>query len=157
MEWSVYREISAPTDTLNSGGGKNALVIYHPGLTDFAHNITYTYAEGLASAGWRVDVATANPQAPVNLSNYGLLVLVWPIYDFNPAPTITNHIHRIGDLNGTKTVVIAIGGGLDPLNAPSAMKSIVEEANGTILQSLTAYRSQHNQAQLYQQAAKITP
>lgn len=157
LEYSVYREVSAPIETLNADGAKNALVIYHPDLTDFAKNITYTYAEGLASAGWHVDIATASSQAPTNLSNYSLLVLCWPIYDFNPGPTITNHIQRIGNLNGINTVIIAVGGGLDPLNAPATMNKIVVDANGTILQSLTSFRSQHNQDALREDASKITP
>jgi hypothetical protein len=157
FEYSVYLEVSAPTETLNEGGAENALVIYHPGLTDFAKNITYTYAEGLASAGWKVVVATASPQAPTDIGNYSLLVLCWPIYDFNPGPTITNHLQRIGNLNGIDTVIITIGGGIDPFNAPATMQKIVLDANGTIVQSLTSFRSQHNYAELQQDASKITP
>lgn len=157
FEYSVYREVSLPIDTLNAAGTKAALVIYHPGLTDFAKNITYTYADGLASSGWRVDIATASPQAPTNLSSYSLLVLCWPIYDLNPGPTITNQIHRIGNLNGINTTIIAIGGGIDPLNAPKAMTKTVQDANGTIIQSLTSFRSQHNQDAILEDASKITP
>lgn len=157
LEYSVYREVSAPLETLNDGGAKNALVIYHAGLTDFAKNITYTFTDGLASAGWQVDVATASPQAPTNLLDYSLLVLCWPIYDFNPGPTITNYIQRIGNLGGINTVIIAIGGGLDPLNASAAMGKVVENANGTILKSLTSFRSQHNQDALREEASNLMP
>jgi hypothetical protein len=157
MEYSVYREKSASTEILNPSVAKTALVIYHPGLTDFARNITYTYAEGLASKGWRVEIATASPQAPTNISKYSLLVLCWAIYDFNPAPTITAQIHRIGNLNGVNTTIIAIGGGLDPLNAPKAMNKIVQDANGTIIQQLTSFRSQHNQDTIREDAIKIIP
>ena len=157
LEYSVYREVASQTKVLNPEGAKTALVIYHPGLTDFASNVTYTYAEGLASKGWRVEIATASPQAPTNLSNYSLLVLCWPIYDLNPGPTITNQIHRIGNLNGIDTVVIAIGGGINPLDAPGAMNREVGNANGTIVQSLTWLRSQHNMDKLTEEANKITP
>jgi hypothetical protein len=157
LEYSVYREITATTEILDGSGAKTALVIYHPGLTDFAHNVTYTYADALASNGWRVEIATASPKAPTNITNYSLLVLCWPIYDFNPAPTITTQIHRIGNLNGIDTVVIAIGGGIDPFHAPNAMNKIIQDANGTILQSLVSFRSQHNQGILREEASKITP
>ena len=156
LEYSVYREISAPTEILNPSGAKTALVLYHPGLTDFARSIAYTYADGLVSSGWRVEIATASPKAPTDLSNYSLLVLSWPVYDLNPGPTITNHIHRIGNLNGINTTVIAIGGGVDPLNAPKAMDKIVQDANGTIIQSVTSFRSQHNQEAIREDANKIT-
>ena len=157
MEYSVYREVSAPLETLNSGGAKSALVIYHPGLTDFAKNITYSFADGLASAGWQVDVATASPQAPTNLSNYSLLVLTWPIYDFNPGPTITNHIQRIGNLNGINTVVVVVAGGMDPLNAQGNMDKIVQNANGTVLETLQAFRGGNAWQTMQQEASKITP
>jgi hypothetical protein len=157
LEYSVYHETPTETQVLNANGAKTVLVIYHPGLTDYARNITYTYAQALAANGWRVEVATASPQAPTDISKYSLLTLVWAIYDFNPAPTITGQINRLGDLNGTNTVIIAIAGGLDPLNAPLAMNRIVQDANGTVVQSLTSYRSQHNQAELIQKATELQP
>jgi hypothetical protein len=157
LEYSVYREIATPTEILNPQGAKTALVIYHPGLTDFARNVSYSFADGLASSGWRVEITTASPQAPINLSNYSLLVLGRSIYDFNPGPTVTHCIDRIGNLNDIKTVLIAVGGGLDPLNAQSAMNKIIQNANGTIMQSLTSFRSQHNQGALQEEASKITP
>jgi hypothetical protein len=155
LEYSVYREVPIQTQVLNEDGAKVALVIYHPGLTDFARNVTYTYAEALVSSGWQVEIATASPQAPTDISRYSLLALIWPIYDFNPAPTVTNQIHRIGNLNGINTTIVAIGGGLD-LNAPNAMNKLVQDANGTIVQSLTSYRSQHNLETLAQEASKLT-
>lgn len=62
LEYSVYREVSSPLVVLNSQGAKTALVIYHPGLSPFAHDIAYAFANGLASSGWRVEIATASPQ-----------------------------------------------------------------------------------------------
>jgi flavorubredoxin len=157
FEYSVYHEVPTDTQVLNENGAKTALVIYHPGLTDFARNITYTYANGLAAKGWRVEIATASPQAPTNITKYSLFTLVWPIYDLNPAPTITNQIQRIGNLNGTKTAIIAIGGGMDPLNASSNMNKIIQDANGTIVQSLTSYRSQRNLDALSGGASELAP
>lgn len=156
LEYSVYREITTQTAVLNAVGAKTALIIYHPGLTDYAENITYTYAEALAANGWRVEVTTASSQAPADLTKYSLLVLCWAIYDFGPAPTITNYIHRIGNLNGISTVVIVLGGGLDPFNAKEAMIKTVENADGNIVQTLTAYRSNRDFSQLRSEAAKLT-
>ncbi|MCL5877604.1 MAG: hypothetical protein M1540_07320 [Candidatus Bathyarchaeota archaeon] len=157
LEYSVYHETETETQVLNASGEKTALVIYHPGLTDFAKNITYTYAEGLAANGWRIEIVTASPKAPTDISKYSLLVLNWAIYDFNPAPTITNHIHRIGNLNGIDTVIITIGGGLDPFTASNGMNKIVQEANGTVVQSLTMFRSQRNFELLQEEASKLSP
>lgn len=157
LEYSVYREVLTQTVVLNSGGTKTALVIYHPGITDFAHNATYSFADGLISSGWRVEIATASPQAPTSLSNYSLLVLGWPIYDFNPGPTITNQIHRMGNLNGTNTVIMVIAGGMDPLNAQANMGKIVENANGTVLETLQAFRGGDAWQTMQDEGSKIVP
>ncbi len=157
LEYSVYREVSTEIEVLNSEGAKTALVIYHPGLSDFAKNITYTYANALAASGWRVEVATASPQAPTDLSKYQLLVLNWAIYDLSPAPTITNQIHRIGNLNGINTTIITIGGGINPFNAQEAMNKIVQDANGNIVQSLMLMRSNRDLGALQEAAKNLTP
>jgi hypothetical protein len=157
FEYSVYREINTPLDVLNADGTKTALLIYHPGLTSYAKDNTYAYADGLVSVGWRVEIATASPQAPTDIANYSLLVLFWPIYDFNPGPTITTQLHRIGDLNGTNTVIVAVAGGMDPFNAPSQMVQIVQDYNGTVIASLQAYRGTDNKPILQQQASQLIP
>ena len=155
LEYSVYREISTPLEILNSQGTKTALVIYHPGLTSFAYDVTYNFSSGLASVGWRVEISTASPQAPTNISKYSLLVLCWPIYDFSPGPTITSQIHRIGNLNDIKTVIVAVGGGMDPFNSVGSMNKIVQNANGTIIKTLTAFRSNDN-LNMNMEGSKIT-
>ncbi len=157
LEYSVYREVTTQTEILNANGTKTALVIYHPGLSDYAKNTTHTYAETLATNGWRVEITTASPQAPTEISKYSLLVLGWAIYDFNPAPTITNQLHRIANLNGINTTVIILGGGLDPLNVKDAMTKTVQETNGNLIQIFTAYRSQRDSPMLQAKAAELTP
>ncbi|MGD6934051.1 MAG: hypothetical protein ACQCN5_07595 [Candidatus Bathyarchaeia archaeon] len=156
LEYSVYREVSF-TETLNPSGSKTALVIYHPGLTSFSKDVASAYADGLVSSGWQVELTTASNQAPSDLSKYSLLALCWPIYDFNPAPTVTNYIHRVGNLNNINTTIIAVGGGIDPLNAPAAMSKTVQDANGQVIQQLTLFRSNRNMTELTQQASSIHP
>jgi len=157
LEYSVYHETPTDTQVLNADGAKTALVIYHPGLTDYARNVTYTYAEALAEAGWRVEVTTPSPQAPTDIAKYQLLVLGWAIYDFGPAPTITSQIQRIGDLNEVNTTIIIMGGGLDPFNVKDQMNRIVEDANGNVIQTITSFRSQRNFSLLQEEAAKLAP
>jgi hypothetical protein len=155
LEYSVYHETPTDIQVLNADGAKTALVLYHPGLTDYAKNITYTYAQALADAGWRVEVTTPSPQAPTDIAKYKLLVLGWAIYDFGPAPTITSQIQRIGNLNGTDTAIIIMGGGLDPLNVKDQMNRIVEDADGNVIQTITSFRSQRNFSLLQEEAAKL--
>jgi hypothetical protein len=140
LEYSVYREVVTSVEIKNSAGTKNALLVYHPGLSSFSHDVSYTFAEGLASNNWRVEIATASSQTPANLSNYDLLVLSWPIYDFGPGPTITNYVKRVSDLQGIETVIITTGGGVNPFNAQDAMQNTVQQANGTIKELVTIFR-----------------
>jgi hypothetical protein len=157
FEWSVYREVATPMEVKNSEGSKSGLLIYHPGLTSFAHDIAYSFADGLVSNDWKVDIATASPQAPVQITKYDLIVLCWPIYDFNPGPTITNHLKRIGNLQGIDTVVVTLGGGVDPLKCAGTMADIVQNANGTVRESLTAFRGGTVINDMWEAGSKILP
>ncbi len=140
FEWSVYREVESQVTVENPEGGKTALLIYHPGLTSFAHDIAYSFTEGLISNNWRVEIATVSPKAPTQLTKYNLLVLCWPIYDLNPGPTIANYIKRIGNFQGTNTIIITAAGGLDPFNCQTAMARAIQQANGTVSNSFKAFR-----------------
>ena len=157
FEYSVYTETASPIEVMNSLGSKDALVIYYPGLTAFSHDIAYAFANRLASNGWQVEITTASSQAPANMANYDLLVLDWPIYDFNPGPAITNYIHRIGDLQGKDTVIVTIGGGINPFNAQDGMKQIVQEANGNVRSLVTIFRGGNFTDKADQAAANILP
>jgi hypothetical protein len=155
FEYSVYNETVAPIVVRNDAGTKNALVVYHPGLTEFSHDIAYTFADRLASNGWRLEITTASSQAPTDITQYDLLILAWPIYDFNPGPTITNYVHRIGDLQGKDTIVVTIGGGINPFNAQDTMKQIVQDANGLIRETVVIFRGGDFTDKADQAASKI--
>jgi hypothetical protein len=111
----------------------------------------------MAVNGWRVEVTTVSPQTPADLLAYDLLVLSWPIYDFGPGPTITNYVKRVGNLQGLATVIVTIGGGLDPLNAQAAMLTMVQDANGTIKEALTIFRGGNVTEKAINAASGILP
>lgn len=157
LEYSVYREVATPVEVKNTGGNKTALVIYHPGLSAFSHDIAYAFANKLASNGWRVEIATASAQAPTITAEYDLLVLDWPIYDFNPGPTLTNYIHRVGDLQGKDTIIVTIGGGINPFNAQEAMRQSVQDANGNVKETVTIFRGGNFTEKVDQVASTIIP
>jgi flavorubredoxin len=157
LEYSVYNEVVTPVEVKNADGDKTALVIYHPGLTAFSRDVAETLTDRLASNGWRVETTTASSQTPTNITKYELIVLDWPIYDFNPGPTLTNYIHRIGDLRGKDTVIVSIGGGINPFNAQDTMKKIVQDANGNIKDSITIFRGGDFTEKADQFASKILP
>jgi flagellar basal body-associated protein FliL len=53
VSWAVKRETVTPLTTLNAAGptGK-ALVVFHPGLSDFPDRVAAAFADGLTQSGW---------------------------------------------------------------------------------------------------------
>ena len=80
MSGLLSREVVSEISVLNDGGSKTALVVYQPGFSSFPKDASYAFAEGLALSGWRVEITTASPKAPVDLSKYTLLTLIYPVY-----------------------------------------------------------------------------
>ncbi|HWE20150.1 MAG TPA: hypothetical protein VG758_23720, partial [Hyphomicrobiaceae bacterium] len=64
----IKRETVSAVVTLNpSGSAGKALLVLHPGLSDFPDRIVAGFADGLLQAGWRVDRTTASRQAPADV------------------------------------------------------------------------------------------
>jgi flavorubredoxin len=145
--WLYYgrnREVVNEVETLNPEGNiGTALIVYHPGKSDFQRRVFSGFAEGLVSNGWRVEVTTASRQAPTDLSDYGLLVLGGPTYGFTPNRPIQRYLDRLGDLGGQQTVTIitALGSG-ERSNA--IMENLVCEANGDLVKELLLYKMRPN-------------
>ena len=142
----------------NPDGSKTALVIYHPGLSSFSHDVSYAFTDGLVSTGWRVELATPSIEAPINLSKYSLLVVASNTYGFNPDTPTTRHLERIGDLGGIETVVITLGAG-SAEQSQKALENLVEDSNGVIIESLILYSMASNEGdfgaiEIANQAAK---
>ena len=142
----------------NPDGSKTALVIYHPGLSSFSHDVSYAFTDGLVSTGWRVELATSSIEAPINLSKYSLLVIASNTYGFNPDTPTTRHLERIGDLGGIETVVITLGAG-SAEQSQKTLENLVEDSNGVIIESLILYSMAPNEGdfgaiEIANQAAK---
>jgi len=157
LEYSVYREVYSPIDIKNPSGAKTVLLVYHPGISLFSHDVSYAFADQLAANGWCVNITTASSQAPSDLSIYDMLVLSWPIYDFGPGPTIANYVKRINDLHGIETIIVTTGGGIDPFNAQAAMCTIVQDASGSIKEALTIFRGGNVSEKAIAAARNILP
>jgi flavorubredoxin len=135
----LNQEVVSQVDVRNPEGKKGtALVVYHPGRGSFHSRVVSSFADGLASGGWRVEVTTASAQAPTDLSSYDLLVLGSPTYWFTPSWTIQRFLRRLGDLGGQPTVTIITGMGAGERSA-SVMEKRVREANGNLVKGLLYY------------------
>jgi hypothetical protein len=128
----------------NATGSKTALVLYHPGLSSFSHDVSYAFADGLVSNGWRVEIATSSIEAPTNISKYSLLVISSNTYAFTPDSPTTRQIERIGNLNGIQTVLLTLGAG-NAQESQKALETTIQTSNGSILQSLVLYSMAPNQ------------
>ena len=131
-------------EVLNAEGARSALIIYHPGLSSFMKDITYTFAEGLIENGWRVDIATASSQAPTDLSGYSLVAFGSPVYADQPSPTIKRHIERINDLIGIDTVLLVTSAGSEG-GAETSMQQTVEQHNGQVKLVLSLFTMAPNE------------
>ncbi len=122
----------------NPTGNKTALVLYQSGLSSFSHDVSYAFADGLVSNGWRVEIATSSIEAPTNLSKYSLLVISSNTYAFTPDSPTTRQLERIGNLNGIQTVLLTLGAG-SAQESQKTLETTIQDSNGTILQSLVLY------------------
>lgn len=150
--WLYYgrnREVVSEVKVLNAAGETGrALVVYHPGRSDFARRVMGGFVDGLVSRGWRVDLTTASSQAPADLSAYELLVLGGPTYGFTPNQPIRRYLRRLGDLGGqrTATVITAMGAGE---RSAAVMERQVREAHGELVASLLLYWMRPNDGDNY--------
>lgn len=140
----INRDVVSGIEVINAGGSKTALVVYQPGLSSFSKDVSYAFANGLAAAGWRVEVTTASPQAPSDLSNCSLLVLGFPIYGASPGAAEVRYVARLSNLQGIETVIIATAAG-SPGNSAETMKQKVLAAGGAVEESLTLFSMAPNE------------
>jgi hypothetical protein len=133
------QDVASGIEVLNRGGDQGtALVVYHPGLTGFHERVTSAFADGLVSNGWRVEMTTASPYAPTDLSSYDLLVLGGPTYFWTPNRPIKSYLSRLGNLGGKRTAIIITALGMGERSI-STMERLVQAANGDLVKSLLLY------------------
>jgi hypothetical protein len=133
------QEVVSGIEVLNREGDLGtALVVYHPGLTGFHERVTSAFADGLVSNGWRVEMTTASPYAPTDLSSYDLLVLGGPTYFWTPNRPIRSYLSRLGDLGGKRTAIIITSLGMGERSI-STMERLVRASNGDLVKSLLLY------------------
>ena len=146
---AINKDVVSPLEVINPDVTARALVVYQQGLSSGPKDAAYAFAAGLESGGWRVEVTSASPEAPSDLSDYKLLALSYPIYGGSPGETITRYADRLDDMHQIHTVTIDCRWS----NAiENIMKQKVETQNGTVIQTLLAGKSD-----LGQIAGQIVP
>jgi len=151
MAGVINREVVSEIDLMNPDGDKTALIVYQPGFSSFPKDVSYIFADGLTSNGWRVEITTASPQAPSDFSKYSLLVLGYPNYGNAVGTAIVNYVNRVDDFGGVNTVIISCGG---PSTASiDALRQQVEAGNGTYYNGFAFSNSEDAR----QEGSDITP
>lgn len=132
---AVSTEKVTPVATISAGSGTGtALIVYHPGLSDFPDRIVAAYAEGLAEAGWRVDRTTASKAAPADFAPYDVVILAGPVYGGLSKP-LSDYIARV-DFAGRPVVVMVMGAG-DTENTLRQAADRVSVGHGTVIERLS--------------------
>jgi hypothetical protein len=128
MPWANQPVISEVTTFNPEGDGGRALVVYHPGRSDLQERAVNGFVEGLAAAGWRVDLTTASDQAPIP-TDYDLLVIGAQSYTWAPAQPVQDYLRRVGNLERLPVVAVLSGlGETGPAN--DVMRDLIAEVNG---------------------------
>jgi len=141
----MNRQVVSKIEILNADAtGGTALVVYHPGVSSFQEKVNRAFADGLASAGWRVEMTTASSQAPTDLEGYDLLVLGSPTYASAPAKPFQSYLEALGDLGGQRTVIILSGAGQTD-EVVATTEDLVCEANGELVKSLPIWTRAPNE------------
>jgi len=133
--FNLNKEVVSGIDTLNPQGSKTALIVYQPGLSSFPKDTSYAFGNGLVEAGWKVEITTASPQAPKELSNYSLLVLGFPTYGAQPGTAIVRYLDGLGHLNGIETVLVSCAAG-DANESAAIIQQKVQSESGTVKESI---------------------
>jgi len=144
LDYGRNKEVASEVEVWNpSGKTGTALVVYHPGRSDFQSRVFSGFVDGLVSNGWRVESTTPSAQTPTDLSSFDLLVLGGPTYWFSPNRPVRRYLKRLGDLEGqpTVTIITALGAGD---RSASIMQKQVREANGNLVKALLLYKMRPN-------------
>ena len=133
LQVAINRERVSDVTVLNpEGAAGTALVVYHPGLSDLQQKLTRSFADGLVSNGWRVEITTTSQEAPTDLSDYDLLTLGVHTYWFAPDRPTRQYLKRLDDLNGKPTAALLTGLGSTG-RAENRTEAFIREANGEVI------------------------
>jgi hypothetical protein len=132
LQLAIGRETVRGSVTRNADGTVgHALVLYHPGLSDFQEALAGAFADGLVEGGWRVTITTTSRAATTDLRDVDLLVLGVHTYWFAPDVVTRRYLARAGDLGGTP--VVALLSALGAAGRAAALtQEMIETAGGRV-------------------------
>lgn len=147
-ETRIRREVASPLDVRNGAASARALVVFHPGLSDFPTAVTEGFAGGLVDAGWRVEVTTASMEAPLVVDAYDLLVVVAPTYWWTPARPVLRYVGHLADLQSKPAVAIVTGAGSTG-RSQRILAAALRERGALVIRELSLWTMRPNKEDEY--------
>jgi hypothetical protein len=137
----VQREAVYRLEDLGGAGPAKALVLYHPSRdAHFSDDLSLALADGLRTAGFRVDRATLTRSTPSQPKGYALIAVVSNTYYWSPdLPTL----HYLNRVQFEKIPVLGLMGGAGSTGRSERMLGErLAAAGGTVIrtQSLWLWR-----------------
>jgi hypothetical protein len=128
--WKTNLETVTQLRTINpSSSGSKVIVVYSPGISDFHQRMVDAFSSGLVASNWSVDIVTASSQAPIDLTNYSLLVIGGPLYGGQPSKPVQDYMARLTNLNGLRVFTLFTTAG-NPRDVNQIMTSWITTHGG---------------------------
>lgn len=141
---AANREMPTEMSTLGQRGtAGRALIIHHPGRSGFHARLQHALASALVLEGWRVDIETANREAPIDLASIDLLVLGCPVYNWRVAEPLLAIVDRLGSLSGKRVALVLTGGGITK-HAMADLLQLVSEAGAEVVETIEIWTERPN-------------
>ncbi|MFZ1104807.1 MAG: hypothetical protein WAN86_18485 [Hyphomicrobiaceae bacterium] len=140
---TISQPIARETESFGRGGGRRALIIFHPGRGGLQAKLQRRLAETMAGEGWRVDLVTAHRSSPTDASGYDLVILAAPTYNFRPARPLLDHLVRMISLRGKRVGLVLTGGGMTDA-AMAFLRRRIQERGARVVCALEIWTARPN-------------
>ncbi|MPW25445.1 hypothetical protein GC105_06560 [Alkalibaculum sp. M08DMB] len=98
-------EIVLPSDE----NGKTALVIYQPGRSEFAKNISDSIAKGLNDSGYEVTIDYPGEYLPTDIGQYDIVAFGTTAYYGEFSPILGNYMSEIKNIDNSTLLIYSTG------------------------------------------------
>jgi menaquinone-dependent protoporphyrinogen IX oxidase len=116
--YDVMSYTATGSEKLNPSGKEigKALVIYDPGISGSAKDLSAVIAKDLQAKGYAVDLAGISSTAAKNTSGYNIIVVGGPIYAGKASSSVQSYLSTLKPDDNAKVGVFATGQDADVIN-----------------------------------------
>jgi flavodoxin len=116
--YDVMSYTATSSEKLNPSGNEvgKALVVYDPGISGSAKDVSAVIAKDLQAKGYAVDLAGISSTAAKNTSGYNIIVVGGPVYAGKASSSVQSYLSALKLDNNAKVGVFATGQDADVIN-----------------------------------------